>query len=45
MYIKVPESLSVCCRQAINFLRYNCLPVGVVDGVKPAEKRECLRRR
>lgn len=33
------------CAQALNFLRYGCLPVFVMEGDTPSEKHELLRQR
>ena len=33
------------CQQAVNFLRYACVPVGVVEGRAPDEKLELLQQR
>lgn len=33
------------CKQAVNFLRYACVPVGVVEGRAPDEKLERLQQR
>ena len=39
------ESLGLSCLQAVSWLRYGCLPVGVVEGRAPPEKRALQQQR